>query len=259
MRGAKRRSNPCRHERRLDCFAALAMTESAFATVNNIEHMAILNETMSRNKRDFITSDEYHSSHGCPRIGVARDPAPDRAAGVRARGDAVELSPRRARPVAQPVGDQSSNPRTGRTVRHETVRARRALGAAHRRRRTLSGESLPRAGDVAGCRPRHVAATPRRDTRTLDQFTAVLHVGRIVAGVVGFQAASSRSDAADRSHPSICRLQFVARRRRHPLRPRAFDRAEIRTAGDGEGLAGLRAGAGQTGVCEHRKICRARC
>ena len=119
-------------------------------------------------------------------------------------------------------------------VRHQAVRPRRALGAADRRRRALSGKSLGGAGEPAGGRPRHAAATPRRRRRTLDQLVAVLHLDRAAAGAAGFQAAQSRPDAAHRGHPPICRLQRLARRRRDPLWPRTFDRPEIRAAGRGQ-------------------------
>src|SRR5258707_14076865 len=50
----------------------------------------------------------------------------------------------------------------------------------------------------------------------------------------------SRTDSARRSDPSICRLQQLTRRCRHPLWPRAFGRPQIRAADRGQGLAGLR-------------------
>ena len=77
-------------------------------------------------------------------------------------------------------------------------------------------------------------------------------------GTAGIQAAPSRAYAAHRGHASICRLQCFPRRRRDPLWPRAFHGTEIRTAGRGEGSAGLRARAGQGWTEASRKICRAR-
>lgn len=139
-----------------------------------------------------------------PLFAAARDPALDRLAGVRARRFATELSPCGARPLAQPVGDQPSDPRAGRAVRHQTVRARRAFGAADGRRRTLFCKSLGRAGGAARRQPRHAAASPRCARRTLDQLAAVLHLGRADPGAAGVQAAPSTAYAAHRGHASIC-------------------------------------------------------
>ena len=139
------------------------------------------------------------------------------------------------------------------------VRARRAFGAADGRWRALFRKSIGRAGGVAGRQPRHAAASPRCRRRTLDQFAAVLHERGADPGAAGIQAAQSGADAAHRGHASICRLQRLARRRRDPLRPRAFHGTEIRTAGRGEGLAGLRARAGQGRIEAARRFVAARC
>src|SRR6267142_5760104 len=109
-----------------------------------------LNDNTAHNKRDFVTSDEPNSSIPIAGPAAAGDPAADRAAGVRARRVAVELPPRRARPRAQPVGDQPSDPRIGTAVRRQAVRPRRALGAIDRGWGALSRQSLGGAGDAAG-------------------------------------------------------------------------------------------------------------
>src|SRR5829696_6309433 len=103
---------------------------SEYPEMKNLEHWVSLAEARAHNKRDFLTSDEHDSPFGGPAFAAARDPAFDRLAGVRARRFATELSSRGARPLAQPIRDQPSDPRAGRTVRHQTVRARRAFGAA---------------------------------------------------------------------------------------------------------------------------------
>src|SRR5712671_22021 len=204
-----------------------------------------LNDNTAHNKRDLVTSDEPDSSIEIAGPAAAGDPAADGAAGVRARRVAVELPPRRARPRAQPVGDQPSDPRAGTAVRREAVRPRRALGAVDRGWRALSRQGLGGAGDAAGSRPRDAAASPRQWRRALDQRAAVFHQHGADPGAGGFQAAPSRNHAAHRSDPSIRRLQQLAGRRRHSVRTRAFDRPEIRTAGRGYGVAGLRARADQ--------------
>src|SRR4051794_13720787 len=106
------------------------MAKVRYPAMRNVERRINLAEALTSSKRDFLTSDEYYSSIGYPALAAARDPAHDRATGVRARRFATELSPRGARPVAQPVRDQPSDPWTGRAVRHQTVRAGRAFGAA---------------------------------------------------------------------------------------------------------------------------------
>jgi hypothetical protein len=67
-----------------------------YPEMKNVEHWTNLAEADAANKRDFLTSDENHSSIGSPALAAARDPASDRVAGVRARRVATELSPRGA-------------------------------------------------------------------------------------------------------------------------------------------------------------------
>jgi hypothetical protein len=207
--------------------------------MNDIERWHSLFDNNRHNKRDFIIQDEPNSPIEIAGPAAAGDPADDRAAGVRARRVAAELPPRRARSRAQPVGDQPSDPRAGTAVRRQAFCPRRALGAIDRGWGALSHESLGGAGDAAGSRPRDAAASPRQWRRALDQRAAVFHQHGADPGAGGFQAAASRNDAAHRSDPSIRRLQQLAGRRRHPLWTRAFDRAEIRTAGRGHGVAGF--------------------
>src|SRR5712664_4019726 len=129
--------------------------------MNNIERWHSLSDNNRFNKRNFVTSDEPDSPIEVAGPAAAGDPAADGAAGVRARRVAAELPPRRARPRAQPVGDQPSDPRAGIAVRREAVRPRRALGAVDRGWRALSRQGLGGAGDAAGSRPRDAAASPR--------------------------------------------------------------------------------------------------
>ena len=111
-----------------------------------------------------------------------------------------------------------------------------------------------RAGGAAGRQPRHAAASPRRQFRTLDQFAAVLYERGADPGAAGLQAAQPAFDAAHRGHASICRLQRVACRRRDPLWPRTFGRTEIRAAGRGEGIAGVRACVDQGRLARARRF-----
>ena len=181
------------------------------------------------------------------------------AARLRARRHAVELSPRRARSVAEPVGDQPPDPRAGGAVRHQIVHPRHPHGAADAGGRALSRQGFRSACHLAGSLARDDAAAPRRRRRIVDQLAAVLHQRRAAAGAARLQAAPSGADAAHRGHASIRRFQRLARRRRHPLRPRAFRRAEIRAAGRGEGTAGLHAGARQGWTAPPRRLCHAKC
>ncbi len=87
--------------------------------MRDIAHSDNLNDNTARYKRDLVTSDEPNSSIWIAGSAVAGDPAADGAAGVRAGRVAVELPPRRARPRAQPVGDQPSDPRAGTAVRRQ--------------------------------------------------------------------------------------------------------------------------------------------
>src|SRR5258707_8343981 len=103
---------------------------SGYPEMRNFEHWTSLAQARALNKRDFLTSDEYHSTLGNSAFAAAHDPAFDSPTGVRARRFATELSPRGARPLAQPVRDQPSDPRAGRAVRYKAVRAWRAFGAA---------------------------------------------------------------------------------------------------------------------------------
>ena len=65
---------------------------------------------------------------------------------------------------------------------------------------------------------------------SLPFFTATV----LIPALPDFKRRNPGTDAAHRGHPSICRLQRLARRRRDPLWPRAFDRTEIRAAGRGQ-------------------------
>ena len=80
----------------------------------------------------------------------------------------------------------------------------------------------------------------------------------LIPALADFKRRNPATDAAHRSDPSICGFQRFARRRRDPLWARAFDRAEIRTAGRGQGIAGLRAGADQGRPAQARRTCPAR-
>src|SRR6266700_4277268 len=132
--------------------------------MSDIERWRNLNDDRRDNKRDFVTSDEPNSSIEIAGPAAAGDPAADGVAGVRARRVAAELPPRRARPRAQPVGDQPSDPRAGIAVRREAVCPRRALGAVDRGWGALSRQGLLAAARVAGLaqRGRDGRADPAR-------------------------------------------------------------------------------------------------
>jgi hypothetical protein len=70
-----------------------------YPKMRNIERWANLAEAKAHNKRAFLTSDEQNSTIGSAALTAARNPAFDRAAGVRARRFATKLSPRGARSV----------------------------------------------------------------------------------------------------------------------------------------------------------------
>src|SRR3954451_1223122 len=171
---------------------AVRRSPRGFPSVRNIERHPNLNDNNLDNKRDFIIWDEQYSPI-IAGIAAARDPSADRVARIRARRDAIEFPPSRARSGAQPIGDQPSNTRIGGAVRREAFCSRRALGAVDRRRRALSREGLSGAGGAAGGRPGHAAASARQRRRALDQRLALFHQHGTALGVAGLQATQSRT------------------------------------------------------------------